>query len=86
MVLKGIDLTKLTNHGSLYKTSPLGPGTTPLLIGTIAGKPPEPVAWTRRAGEKSARIFYTSLGHPDDFPDTESRRFLTNAVAWVLEK
>ena len=85
-ILKGIDLTKLVSHGSLYKTNPLGPGTVPLLIGTIIGKAPEPVAWTRRIGEKSPRIFYTSLGHPDDFQDTEFRRFLTNAVAWVLEK
>ena len=85
-ILKGVDVAKLATRGSLYKVSPLEKGITRLLFGTIAGKAPEPVAWTRRFGEKSARIFYTSLGHPADFQNADFRVFLTNAVAWALEK
>ena len=64
--------------------SPLEPDTTPLLIGTIPDQQPEPIAWTHRFGEKRARVFFTSLGHPDDFTNAEFRRLLVNAIAWAL--
>ena len=66
--------------------SPLVPQTKPLLIGTIPGESPEPIAWTHEYGPKHARVFYTSLGHPDDFDNAEFRRLLVNAVAWALGK
>jgi type 1 glutamine amidotransferase len=53
-------------------------------MGTIAGQPAEPVAWTRLFGGKKARIFYTSLGAPEDFTSADFRRFLSNAVTWAL--
>lgn len=83
-ILRGIPAAKLAGHGSLYKVSPLGEGTKPLLIGAILGEAPEPVAWTRLYGSKSARIFYTSLGHPDDFQSPDFRRLLLNSIAWTL--
>ena len=55
-----------------------------LLIGTIPDKEPEPVAWTNQY--KQARIFYTSLGHPDDFKNAPFRRMLINAVFWAMNK
>lgn len=70
------------SDGSLYKTSPLGANTTPLLIGSIEGQPPEPVAWTH--DHSGARIFYTSLGHPNDFENPSFRNLLTNAISWCL--
>jgi type 1 glutamine amidotransferase/nicotinamidase-related amidase len=73
-----------TGNGSLYKVSPLASSATPLLVGTIPDQPPEPVAWVNTYGK--ARIFYTSLGHPDDFKDAQFVRLLGNAVAWALEK
>jgi len=54
------------------------------LIGTIPDKEPEPVAWTNRY--KNSRIFYTSLGHPDDFQNPHFRRMLINAVFWAMNK
>ena len=54
-----------TSEGSLYRSSPLARSATLLLVGTVPGKEPEPVAWTNTY--KKARVFYTSLGHPDDF-------------------
>jgi len=85
-ILKGVTITSLVANGSLYKVSPLAAGTRPLLIGTIAGEAPEPIAWTHEYGAQHARIFYTSLGHPDDFNNAEFRRLLVNAAGWALGK
>jgi type 1 glutamine amidotransferase len=83
-ILEGISVAGLVGAGSLYKVSPLESGTTPLLIGAIPGEPPEPVAWTHLYGTKHARVFFTSLGHPDDFRNAEFRRLLVNGVAWAI--
>ena len=83
-ILKGVSVRNLVSAGSLYKVSPLEKGTTPLLIGTIPGRPAEPVAWTNEYGPKRARIFYTSLGHPDDFKNAEFRRLLSNAIESLI--
>lgn len=85
-ILRGISAAKLVGNGSLYKVSPLKPDATPLLIGTVPDKPSEPVAWTRLAGPQKARVFYTSLGHPDDFKDPQFRRLLVNAIGWAVAK
>lgn len=82
-ILDGVDAARLASVASLYKVAPLEAGTSPLLVGTIPGQPAEPIAWTNRYGSKQARIFYTSLGHPDDFRNAEFRRLLRNAVAWA---
>jgi type 1 glutamine amidotransferase len=85
-ILRGISVAKLIGNGSLYKVNPLVNGTVPLLIGSIPDQAPETVAWTHTYGPKAARIFYTSLGHPDDFQNPEFRHFLVNSVAWALGK
>lgn len=85
-ILKDISVAGLTGSGSLYKVSPLVNDTTLLLMGEIPGQPAEPVAWTHLYGPKRARIFYTSLGHPDDFKNAEFRHLLVNGVAWALGK
>ncbi|MHC4185829.1 MAG: ThuA domain-containing protein, partial [Planctomycetota bacterium] len=48
-------------------------------------KPHEPVTWTN-THSGGGRVFYTSLGHPDDFKLTWFRRMLTNAVFWALDR
>lgn len=68
------------SHGSLYKNPKVAQDVTILLNGTIPGHT-EPVAWTRKY--KGGRIFYTSLGHPDDFAEEDFRRLLTNALFWT---
>ncbi len=85
-ILKGVAVTEFVSNGSLYKVSPLEAGTKPLLIGAIPDKPSEPVAWTRLYGAKQARVFFTSLGHVDDFQNPGFRRLLVNGVAWALGK
>jgi type 1 glutamine amidotransferase len=83
-ILKGLTVSQLVGAGSLYKVSPLEPDTTPLLMGAIPDQQPEPIAWTHRFGEKRARVFFTSFGHPDDFANAEFRRLLVNGIAWAL--
>ncbi|WP_395746428.1 ThuA domain-containing protein [Prosthecobacter sp.] len=85
-ILKGVTVSELIGHGGLYKNTPLQEGTTPLLKGTLPGAETEPVAWTHLYGEKKARVFYTSMGHWDDFKLPAFRRFLLNGIAWALEK
>jgi type 1 glutamine amidotransferase/nicotinamidase-related amidase len=88
-ILRGISafgsdgpVASATGHGSLYKVSPLAPSATPLLIGRIPGEGPEPVAWTNLTAT-GGRVFYTSLGHPDDFADPAFQRLLGNAIWWA---
>jgi hypothetical protein len=83
-ILKDVRAETLASNGSLYKVSPLAPGTTVLLVGAIPGESPEPIAWTHDYGPKHARVFYTSLGHPDDFQNGEFRKLLLHAVRWAL--
>ena len=85
-ILNGVDVRKLEGNGSLYRVSPLNESCTPLLMGTIPDKSPEPIAWTRLYGAKHSRIFYTSLGHSDDFASPEFRRLLVNGISWALQQ
>ena len=84
-ILNGIPMT-FTGAGSLYKVAPLASDTTTLLMGSIPNEPAEPIAWTHQYGPKRARIFYTSLGHPDDFTRQEFRRLLVNGIEWALQR
>jgi type 1 glutamine amidotransferase len=69
-------------NGSLYKNPNVAADVTVLLRGTM-GKNAEPVAWARE--KDGRRVFYTSLGHPDDFADANFVRLLTNGLLWALK-
>ena len=84
-ILKDITDASWSSPGSLYKTSPLKPTAKLLLTGVIPDHPPEPLAWVHAAGPKSAPVFYTSLGHPEDFQQPAFRRLLLNAIVWALD-
>jgi len=56
----------MEGNGSLYRVTPLAASTTPLIIGEVAGRTAEPVAWTNIPRAGKSRVFYTSLGHPAD--------------------
>lgn len=83
-LLTGMDLSQVTGRGSLYRSGPIAADAEAILIGEIPGQPAEPVAWTRRFGPRQARMFYTSLGHPDDFAQAGFRRLLLNGILWAL--
>jgi nicotinamidase-related amidase/type 1 glutamine amidotransferase len=84
-ILEGVEPSSLVGHGSLYKVSPLAKTATPLLIGTIPGQDPEPVAWVN-APTHGQRVFTTSLGQIDDFQEPAFNRLLKNAIDWALGK
>lgn len=86
-LLEGVNSANIRGHQSLYKVLPLAADATPLLIGTAgagASTPPQPVAWTRAYGPNKTRVFYTSLGAPEDMQIQDVRRLLVNAVKWTL--
>ena len=82
-ILKGVE-REFVAGGSLYLNAPLPPSSTVLLMGSVTNQPPEPVAWTH--SYKGARIFYTSLGHPNDFENPSFRRLMVNAIFWTLNR
>ncbi len=81
-ILTGVETASFVGNGSLYLSKPLGESAMPLLIGSIPGKPAEPVAWTH-IRKDSGRTFYTSLGHIDDFRQPVFRRLLMNGIYWA---
>ncbi len=80
------DVGGLPDTSKLYNAAPLKDSATCLLIATVTGKTPEPVAWTNVVGENKAKVFYTSLGLVEEFKDKEFRKLLKNAFAWALAK
>jgi type 1 glutamine amidotransferase len=75
------DEFRVTSH--LYKNRDAAKSVTVLMTGHIAGRDVlEPVAWTNTY--EGGRVFYTSLGNPEDFEKPAFRTMLTNAVFWGL--
>ena len=73
----------------LYRIGPKWPphDATPLLIGTAVqpNKPaaPDPVAWTWQ-NKYGGRVFFTTLGHPEDFSVEAVQRLTVNGIFWAL--
>ena len=83
-ILRGIEVDSFHSKSWLYKLEPLAKSTTLLLQGRWSrDRPAEPVAFTNTYN--GARVFYTSLGHPDDFKNESFRRLLANSIAWALK-
>lgn len=81
----------------LYHATTLHERAEPLLIGrAVEGAEPggdhfgDPhvVAWTQNyAGELgTSRVFFTTLGHPQDFFDENMRRLSLQGIFWALNK
>jgi type 1 glutamine amidotransferase len=68
---------------SLYKNRHIADDTTLLLTGTIP-EHTEPLAWTR--ANRGGRVFYTSLGGPEDFENPQFLTLLTNAILWAVHR
>ncbi|MDX2150253.1 MAG: ThuA domain-containing protein [Bryobacteraceae bacterium] len=75
----------------LYRVAPKWPpaGATPLLTGKAVDpdKPAEenPVAWTWK-NRHGGRVFFTTLGHPEDFKLEQVQRLLVNGLFWSLDR
>jgi len=83
-MVRGLSGLPFDQSGSLYKTSPLDPAATPLLVGRAEGVADEPVAWTFERSD-GGRSFYTSLGHVKDFQQPVFNRMLGRAVRTLSE-
>ncbi|MBL8799614.1 MAG: ThuA domain-containing protein, partial [Planctomycetia bacterium] len=81
-VLTGLPAGETTLPSWLYKSAPLNDKATPLLIGKVEGQAEEPVAWTY-THSGGGRVFYTSLGHPEEFQSPFFRRLLLNGIYWA---
>ena len=77
-------ITPFSTPASLYRNSPLPNASTPLLLGSVKGFPPEPVAWVHQTPAKG-KVFYTSLGHEEDFKKPTFNQLLINAINWCLK-
>ena len=80
-ILNGV--SPFESVGSLYRNTGLASDAHVLLTGTIPGHT-EPVAWTRM--HKGGRVFYTSLGHQEDFKNPQFRMLLVNALFWTVNR
>lgn len=84
-VLKGV---RPIVSRKLYKVGEMAPGVTVLQTGTIAlpggQRATQPVTWTHEYN--GGRVFYTSLGVPEDFAGEDFRRMLTNALVWAAKR
>lgn len=84
-ILQNVSPLDWHSTGNVYLVSPLlDKNATVLLTGSAAGKT-EPVAWTRLTPDQS-KIFYTSLGYPDDFQQKQFQQLVINGINWALKK
>jgi type 1 glutamine amidotransferase len=80
LILKGI--APFTTIGKLYKNPQVAPDAA-LLVTATTPTHSEPVAWTR---SRRGRVFYTSLGVPEDFKMEAFRQMLAQGVWWVADR
>jgi type 1 glutamine amidotransferase/nicotinamidase-related amidase len=84
-ILEGVRREPHETASWLYKTAPLGENTTVLMMGKVADRTPhEPVTWINHTRDGS-RVFYTSLGHPEEFANEDFQRLLANGIRWTVD-
>ncbi|MGY8655348.1 MAG: PVC-type heme-binding CxxCH protein [Verrucomicrobiia bacterium] len=86
-LMTGVKITSFHSSSTLYKARNLAGNSRVLLRGVTMdkGEPQlEPVALYRTYGK--SKVFYTSLGHIDDFKHVPFNRMLVNAVYWAAHR
>lgn len=86
-ILTGVAIEAFRTEYSLYRGRNLAATTLPLLNGAITEngrETTEPVAWINTNANR--RVFYTSLGGPNDFKAPAFRRLLLNGILWSLNQ
>jgi type 1 glutamine amidotransferase/nicotinamidase-related amidase len=82
-ILDGV--VPIQSRSSLYKTAPVAEDCTVLMTGSTPwSNGSQPLAWSRI--HEGARVFYTSLGAPQDFENATFRRLLANALFWAAKQ
>lgn len=80
-ILKGIKVDGWVRKDKPYYNDSNSADIKILLKGTEPGGRVHPMAWSRVKGQQ--RLFYTSLGLPEDFKDERFISLLNNALVWV---
>jgi len=84
-ILKDVAPARWHSSSWIYRQRPLGDGTSVLLVGRWSQEDPEePVAWVR--SREGGRVFYTTLGHPNDFKQEPFNQLLLGAIRWALPR
>lgn len=84
-IMQGVEPVEWHSKGSLYNAAPIADDAVLLQEGTVPDVV-EPVTWIREATDGRGKVFYTSLGYPDDFKEPAFRQLLVNAIDWALER
>jgi nicotinamidase-related amidase/type 1 glutamine amidotransferase len=84
-IMKGVEPATWHSKGSLYNTAPIAEDAVLLQEGTVPDVV-EPLTWIREAAPDRGKVFYTALGHPDDFKEPAFHHLLVNAIHWALKK
>jgi len=82
-VLQNVQPARWHSRSWLYRQSPLAETAIVLLKGRWSDvDPEEPVAWTNTY--EGGRVFYTTLGHPEDFKSEPFQQLLLSAIRWTI--
>lgn len=84
-LLQGFEPAGWHSKGNVYLVAPLLDEEATVLLSGKAGEKVEPIAWTRQTADES-RVFYTSLGYPEDFQLPQFRQLLINGIYWALDQ
>lgn len=86
-ILQGIDETFWHSTGNVYIVdNTLDEKATVLLRGRVeeAGLD-EPVVWVWE-NVYGGKVFYSSVGHPEDFNNKDNIKILNQAIAWLIQQ
>ena len=83
-ILQGVTPDKWHTKGCIYLVSPLVDEKAAVLMTATSEGKVEPAAWTRDCN--GSRVFYTSLGCPDDFDLPQFRTMLVNGIFWAMNR
>lgn len=82
-ILEGMPEGPWQTTSWLYLNAPVAPSARVLMMGSVGNdQAAHPVTWTN-TGKHGNRVFYTSLGHQDDFNDPRFRQLLLNGILWA---
>jgi hypothetical protein len=83
-ILANVKLASFHSPSWIYQQQPLAESVTVLMSGRWSeSAPEEPVAWTNTYN--GGRVFYTALGHPDDFEIESFNQLLLGGIRWALQ-
>ncbi|MBE6428133.1 MAG: ThuA domain-containing protein [Planctomycetaceae bacterium] len=83
-IFKDVDTAAYHSNGSLYFTLPIAEDAELFQVGSVMCRR-EPLTWLRK-NEWGGLVFYSALGHWDDFQDIRFRRMIGNAIQYLCEE